>query len=177
MVVVKAWAGQCNEGLLASHIDRDTQSLPDILRFVLTFARRQRSSMGSTRWKPVSAACAGKLDMWRRALVAWLAKLADKVVLVLYLDSVESRDQVAPAMRFNRPEKRKYTVMSVEAKWAILEDARVNRADPVTVLALRSKLAEFGCHKDAADSWLRKEQAMYANGAGIALSSGASHAS
>ena len=115
--------------------------------------------------------------MWRRALVAWLAKVADTTVLVLYLDSVESRGQVAPAMRFNRPDKRKYTVVSVEAKWAILEDARANRTDPVTALALRSKLSEFGCHPDAADSWMRKEQAMYAKRTGLRLSCGASHAS
>ena len=179
VVVVKAWAAQCNEGVLVGHIDRDTLSLPDILRFVLTFARRHRSSgvVGSARWKPLSAACAGKLDMWRRSLVAWLAKLADKVVLVLYLDSVASRDQVAPAVRFKRPNKRKYTVISVEAKWATLEDARVTRADPVTVLALRSQLAEFGCHPDCADSWMRKEQAMYVNAMCNALSFGASHAS
>lgn len=160
-----------------SHIDRDTQSIWDILRFVLTFARRHRSSKDGTRWKPVSTSCASKLHMWRGALVAWLAKLADKIVLALYLDKVESMDLAAPAMRFNNADKRKYTIVSVEAKWEILEDARATHAAPVTVLALRSKLAECGCHKDAADAWLRKEQQMYLKATCSALSSGASHAS
>ena len=110
--------------------------------------------------------------MWRRALVAWLAKLADKIVLVLYLDNVESMDLAAPAVRFNKADKRKYTFISMEAKWDILEDARATHAAPVTVLALRSKLAECGCHQDSADAWLRKEQQMYLKATGSALSSG-----
>ena len=155
-----------------SHINRDTQSLSDILRFVLTFERRHREGK-----KQVSAVCAGKLNMWRRQLVAWLAKAADKTVLGLYLNSAESRDQLAPAIRYKKTDKRKYTLVSVEAKWETLEDSRAARTDPVTALALRSKLTAFGCHQDAADSWMRKEQAMYWKGVSRALSSGASHAS
>ena len=170
--VVKAWVAQHNVGIFSSDLGRDTQSVMDILRFVLTFGRRHKA-----KGKIVSATCTAKLDMWRQALVAWIAKLADKTVLALYLDNGASRDQLAPSTRFNRPDKRKYTQMSHDAKWAVLQDARAARTNPVTVLALRSEQSAFGCHKDAADAWMRKEQAMYRKGTCIVLSSGASHAS
>ena len=153
-----------------SPIDEDTHSLQDILRFVLTFARRHRAA-----GKSLSATCTEKLDMWRRALVAWLARLADKTVLALYLNNALSREQAFPAIHFNKTGKRKYTVVTPEVKWAILEDARANRASPTIVLALRSASAEYGCHKDVADAWLRKEQAMYLNRTGIGLSIGVHH--
>ena len=170
---MEAWAAQCREGVLVSSIDRDTQSLVDILRFVLTFARRRRALPG----KP-SAMCLRLLDVWRKGLVAWIAKLADKAVLGLFLNNPVSVDQAAPAIRFTQsPAKRKYTVVTPEAKWGVLEDARDNRVSLPIVVALRAKLDEMGCHQDTADSWMRKEQAMYARRADMALSCGAGHAS
>ena len=164
---MKEWEEQCNEGVLVSHIDSDTLSFVDILRFVLTFARNHRA-----RGKTLSAMCIEKLDMWRRALVAWIAKVADKTVLALYLNNDLSRDHAPPALRFHNPVKRKY-IVTPETKWDLLEDARVNHSSPATVLALRSKLEEFGCHSDSADAWRRKEQAMYAKQTSVCLSVGA----
>ena len=124
----------------------------------------------------MSAMCMGIIDKWRRALVAWFAKLADKTVLSLYLDNPVSTEQPPPAKRFKKLDKRKYVVVPPEAKWAILVDARETRTNPTTVLALRSKLEECGCHPDSADAWMRKEQAMYMKRAAIGLSIGVGHA-
>lgn len=170
-MVVKAWDVQCNGGVLLSPLERCTHSFVDILRFTLTFARRHRAA-----GKSVSTTCSDKLDMWRRALVSWFAKLADKAVLALYLNNAVSREQACPALRSNNPNKRQYVVMSPEAKWNILCDARKERTSPSTVLALRSDSNVYGCHEDSADYWMRKEQAMYANRAAIGLASGVGHA-
>ena len=168
---LSAWQLQFNEGSLVSPLDRDTHSLQDILRFVLTFARRHR-----TAGKTLSQTCSAKLDTWRRALVAWFSKLADKAVLALCLNCAMSRERAPPAIIFSsRPDKRKYIVMTPEAKWATLDDARAKRTNASTVLALRSASAECGCHPDVVDSWLRKEQTMYSKRTGFALSTGVRH--
>ena len=171
-LLAKAWAKQFNEGGLASHMDRDTLGLIDILRFLLMFVRRHRAA-----GKMASKMCVGKLDMWRQALVAWIAKVADKTVLELYLDNDVSKDMAPPAIRFKTEGKRKYTFVAPQAKWDILEDAREIRTLPSTVVAVRSKMDEFGCHANTAEGWMRKEQEMYWKRTGIGLSCGASHAS
>ena len=64
-----------------------------------TFARRLRAAR-----KTLSATCNEKLDTWRRALVAWVSKLADKAALALYLNDTPSREHAPPTIHFNSPE-------------------------------------------------------------------------
>ena len=98
-----------------------------------------------------------------------VSKLADKFVSTTYLNNVVSKERPAPALQYERPNKRKYTVVSPEAKWSILEKARTNRASPTTVLAVQSDSPHLGCNEKAADTWMQKEQAMYWNLCGFAL--------
>ncbi len=84
----------------------------------------------------------------RQGLVTWIAKLADKVVLALYLNNHTSVELAPPATRYNRPDKRKYTVVTPEATWDVREDARDNHVSLPIVVALRAKLDEMGCHQD-----------------------------
>ena len=160
----REWGVQHSAGNLASPLNRDTHSLADILQFILTFARRRRAER-----KPISKPCFQFLVIWRRALMAWFSKLADKFVLTTYLINAVSQERPAPALHYERPNKRKYTVVSPEAKWSILEKARTNRASPTTVLAVQSDSPHLGCNEQAADTWKQKEQAMYWDICGFAL--------
>ena len=71
-------------------------------------------------------------------------------------------DHAPPALSFVRPGKRKYSVVTPEVKWATITDARKNHSVPNVVLALRSDLREYGCHRSVAEPWVRKEHRMYA---------------
>jgi hypothetical protein len=83
-------------------------------------------------------------------------------------------------MRFQRPGKRKYAVLTPEAKWAVLHDARRTRADPSTVLAIKSDPVQrtadqVGCHNYAADNWRLKEQEMYWKRTGLLTAGDRAH--
>ena len=81
----------------------------------------------------------------------------------------------APALQFRRANKRKYTVVTVEAKWATLELARKNRQDLQTVLAVRSDTPDLGCNEYGAAAWTLKEHEMYWVNCGFALSGNCVH--
>jgi len=170
--LAKAWDAQQRDGALVSALDRETQNLEDILKFVCSVERQVRGKKNGAQLSPV---CKGRLARWRSALLHWFSDMADKVVLGMYLDNAKAKDHVPPSQSFQTPNKRKYTMMSPEGKWLTIVDARRVRTNPSTVLALRSDLANYGCHEDSADAWLRKEQQMYLNRTAVALS-GASHA-
>jgi hypothetical protein len=160
----RQWEVHYNAGNLVSPLTRDTQSLADILRFILTFARCRRAA-----GKQISEACSQFLVTWRRVLVAWFSRLADKFVLARYLNNAVSEEHAAPALQFQSPNKRKYTLVSAEAKWSTLEDARRTRASPTTVLAVKHDSPHLGCNEQAAESWMQKEQEMYLNRCACAL--------
>jgi len=116
-----------------------------------------------------------------------MAREADKTVLTLYLNNASSVDRPPPALmlrkrRFTGPTppgenpRKTHCVLSPEAKWQVLTDAREVRADPGTVVRLRRADAEYGSEGTSAEGWMRKEQAMYSRRTSIALSCGASHA-
>ena len=107
--------------------------------------------------------------------MSWLSKLADKLVLAAFLNNAESMAHAAPALQFRRANKRKYTVVTVEAKWETLELARKNRQDLQTVLAVRSDTPDLGCNEYGAASWSMKEHEMYWVNCGFALSGNCVH--
>lgn len=154
-----------------SALDRETHSLQDIFRFVFTVARHNRTAR-----KLTGVVCLARIGMWRRALLAWFAKMSDEVVLSMYLDNALAQKQPPVSESFQNPDKRKYVIVSAETKWKTLEDARTVRTVPSVVLALRSDSAQHGCHPDAADAWMRKDQSMYWARTCMALANGASHA-
>ena len=98
----ESWDKQFIAGRLVGPIERDTHSVQDIFRFVLTFAKRRREAL-----RPLSDMATKQIDMWTRALVAWLSKLADKAVLALYLNNARAANHAPPALSFARPGKRK----------------------------------------------------------------------
>ena len=109
--------------------------------------------------------------------------MADKLVLAECLNIAECEQRPPPSLRFNYEDgasKRKYTVVSVEAKWDCLRMARDVRTSCSTVLALTQILgtSEFGCAEKMGAPWMRKEQEIYHDQCGLALSGdGARHAS
>jgi len=161
---------QHSDGLLLGPLIRDTHNVQDIFRFMLTFARRRRAK----RKPPLSDACSQYLVGWRRPLLAWFSEMADKLVLRCCLDNANSQG-APPAINHKNPLKRKYTVISVQAKWSTLVEARRVRTSPNVVLALGSNLSQLGCHEDVAESWMRKEQHMYMDRCGFALSGNGAH--
>ena len=158
------WKEQHVSGLLVSSIEGDSQDVVDVLRFVLTFARRRRKKQ-----KALSEHCRKALRTARRALVSLLSQLTDKFIKDVVLPMPDAIAAVPPALQFKNPNKRKYTVISNEAKWKTLMDARSKRANLTSVLALRSDSPEFGANELAAELWLLKEQEMYSKRCGLAL--------
>ena len=120
-----------------SPFDRDTHSLVDILRFVLTLSRRRRNAK-----KPPSLQMNLFLDTCRKAFVAWLSNLADKTVLALCLNDDISKKLAAPALLYKSPRKRKYVHVSAEAKWSVLEAAKKARASEKTIIFARSNTSD-----------------------------------
>ena len=119
----------------------------------------------------MSTICHARLATWRRALLAWFVKAADKVVLSMYLNNALAKEQAPVSLTFQKPGKRKYVMVSAESKWSTLKHARTVRTQPSVVLALGAlqRSTDLGCSKDAADSWIRKEQRMYLKRVAAAL--------
>ena len=65
--LAKEWAQQKAKHMLVSSFDRETHGLVDVMQFVLKLARHRRSKK-QYRSKELT----DFLDMWRKALVAWL---------------------------------------------------------------------------------------------------------
>ena len=135
-LLAKTWEDLFDAGALAAPLSRDTQSLADVLRFILTFQQCHRGS-----GKQVSKPCSDFLLTLRRAMVAWISQWADQLVLAWYLQNNAAQQQAAPALnnaaQQQRYKKRKYIMVSSEAKWKTLVDARRVRASPTVVLSLR----------------------------------------
>ncbi len=164
---------QHDAGILVGPVARDTHNAQDIFRFMLTFARRRRAAR-----KKLSTYCSQYLDTWRRSLLTWFTKMADRFVLAECLDNADSQSASPPAVAHQKTNKRKYTIVSVEAKWEALEAARRVRVSPNAVLALNSESSHLGCHEQAADPWLRKDQNIYWRRCDFALASnGVDHSS
>ena len=118
-------------------IDRDTQSITDILRFVCSFEHWQRTR-SKNKLRPTIAQ---KVIMWRRSLMAWMARLADETVVAWYVNTAPAAALVLPPAKIRAGgelKNRKYVQISVEAKWQCLEDARACHTDPATVLRVHS---------------------------------------
>jgi len=162
---------QLSDGLLLGPLTRDTHNVQDIFRFMLTFVRRRRAA----RKIPLSDALIQYFVEWRRALVAWFSWTVDKLALACCLDNADSQDQAPPAIQYKSPLKRKYTVVSVHAKWSTLVEARRVRANAETVLALGRNASHLGCATKVATVWMRKEQHIYLDRCGFALSGAGAH--
>ena len=125
---MKAWDAQWSQGDLVSALDRETHSLQDIFRFVFTVARHNRTAR-----KLTGVVCLARIGMWRRALLAWFAKMSDEVVLSMYLNNAVPKEQPPPSQSFQNPDRRKYVIVPAESKWTAIEDARKVRTNPSTV--------------------------------------------
>ena len=69
-----------------SALERETHSLQDIFTFVFSVARHHRVAR-----KKMNPMCLSRLVMWCRAPMPWLAKVADKAVLSMYLNNAVAK--------------------------------------------------------------------------------------
>ena len=158
-VFITDWESQHNEGLLSSHIARETLSFLDVVTFAMTFAKRRRHS-----GKSCSAACLAFLATVRHALVSWSTKLADRWVLEKYLHDQAAAGRAPPAISFRKEGKRKYTKVSPCAAWDIIEKVKkVRNVSLRQALQLSDDQEELGCSPFADSVWIHKLLLMYYN--------------
>ena len=89
------WDEQVRGDILVSPLRGDSHSLADVLRFVLTFERRQRAKK-----RHRSSPCERVLMLARRACVSLLSKLSDKVIRDKILPNQDCAEQAAPSQQF-----------------------------------------------------------------------------
>ena len=167
-VMVKEWTDQHHQNIMARTVQETNHHLADVLRFILTFKRRRRAAR-----QPLSLYCEAFIDTFRRAFVAWFARVADIYVLQTYLDSAVACDSPPISLSFRTPGKRKYVQVNPLAMWSVLQKMKATHSTGEQVLALRSDTDELGCSDRAADNWLLKLHEMYWKRCATVLSHGA----
>ena len=155
-MLLQEWSMQHEAGILSSSIDRETLSLLDVVTFVMTLGRRRR-----LRMRPLSKYSRRFMDTIRRALIPWSTRMADRWVLAKYLNDQKAAERPAPALVWQRPGKRKYSKVSAEAAWALIEKARKGHVDLRHALWLCSDQADLGCNEFEDSVWIHKLLAMY----------------
>ena len=88
-------------------------------------------------------------------MMEWLAGALDAYVL-----GCSDTEAAPPSLKHRRPSKRKYTVVSPEAAWNLMEKA-AHGANIREALALKEDEACFGCSRHPGEYWTLKKQKMY----------------
>ena len=154
--LMKEWSEQHACELLVGPLERDSHTISDVFRFIVTLKGRRKEFK-----RNVSTPLALFVDTWRRLLILWLSNLLDAVVLTTTLNDQSCIDRPPVAQSYHRPGKRKYTVVSAEAKWFALSEARRVRANTSLVLSLNQDSPQLGCNDQAFELWTMKEQTLY----------------
>ena len=89
-------------------------------------------------------------------MMEWLAGALDAYVL-----GCSDTEAPPPALAHRSPSKRKYTVVSPEAAWDLMEKAARSSATVEQAIKLKDDEASFGCGSSCAERWLHIYQQMY----------------
>ncbi len=87
-----------------------------------------------------------------------------------YLTDEAAAARAPPARSYQREGKRKYTKVSAEGAWDIMERSRNARVSLRAALLVCSASAELGCSEFADAIWRQQMQAMYADNSSLLFS-------
>ena len=169
-VLRKTWRAMLEAGDLTVRLDDDAHPLAEVLYFFLFFLRDRR-----TRGRrPLAAANASQVQSIKARVLQWCSACVDLYVLHEYA-SAHDTAAPAPALRMGGRGKRKYTRITVDTMWDVLQQARTAGVSAEQVARVRQCDAHFGCSEGATLSWQLKLNSLYQNRRSVLFHAGVHH--
>ena len=155
--------------LLCGGLNRDTHSIADIFTFTLSYYHYRRKCK-------VTASAQRGLARWRSSLVLWLTRMADKVILLMYLNNARAQTTSAPARKHaprNGEIVRVHTRLSPQCKWQAVHEARAQGIHVRVLLEVKRKSdPAYGCCGRTAAHWVNILNRLYCTNANRMLAQG-----
>ena len=155
--------------LLCGGLNRGTHSIADIFTFTFSYYHYRKKS------KVIASAQRG-LARWRSSLVLWLTRLADKVILLMYLNNARAQTTSAPARRLSSKGETnvlRRIRLSARCKWQVLQEARAQGIHPSVLLEVKRKSdPAYGASGGSAVKWMNLLNRLYLGNANRILAQG-----
>ena len=155
-VLAGAWATMHAAGILNGAGDTEQHSVQDVATFFMLILGTRRA-----RKRHISAGLRRLVNGVRLRMVEWLAGALDAYVLRVFSADNVLTGTAPPSLKHQSPAKRKYTVVSPEASWDLMEKAMQARTNVEQALRHKDDEDSLGCSASNAEMWGQKKIKMY----------------